>query len=167
MTFIKFSYHTVSCLYIPFFLKNKIITLEQRTALYMTTIHSPSPPVRPCVQGFVECSFVSRMYPLPPMALHLLKQLVPQVQCRCCCRSLVTKSCVTFATPWTAACQASLSFTISQSLPKLKSIESWYHPTMSSSVALFSSCHQSFLASGSFPLVSSLHHVVKLLQLQL
>ena len=29
-----------------------------------------------------------------------------------------------FATPWTAACQASLPFTISQSLLKLKSIES-------------------------------------------
>ena len=29
-----------------------------------------------------------------------------------------------FATPWTAACQTSLSFTISQSLLKLKSIES-------------------------------------------
>ena len=34
-------------------------------------------------------------------------------------------SCVwLFATPWTAACQASLSFTISQSLLKLMSIES-------------------------------------------
>ena len=30
-----------------------------------------------------------------------------------------------FATPWTAACQASLSITISQSLLKLMSIESW------------------------------------------
>ena len=29
-----------------------------------------------------------------------------------------------FATPWTAACQASLSFTISQSLPRLMSIHS-------------------------------------------
>ena len=33
-----------------------------------------------------------------------------------------------FATPWTAACQASLSFTISQSLPKLISIESVMPP---------------------------------------
>jgi len=38
----------------------------------------------------------------------------------CCCS--VAKSCP-FATPWTAACQASLSFTISQSLFKLMSIE--------------------------------------------
>ena len=52
-----------------------------------------------------------------------------------------------FATPWTAACQASLSSTISQSLFKLMSIL-----TISSSVALFSSCPQSFPASGSFPM---------------
>ena len=61
-----------------------------------------------------------------------------------------------FAIPWTAAHQASLSFTVSQSLLKLMSIESVMlsnhvilcpslHPT------LFSSCPQSFPASGSFP----------------
>ena len=38
--------------------------------------------------------------------------------------SSVTQSCLTFATPWTAVCQASLSFTISWSLFKLMSIES-------------------------------------------
>ena len=55
-----------------------------------------------------------------------------------------------FGTPWTAARQASLSFTISQSLLKLMSIESVMHPTISSSVVPFSSCLQSFPASGSF-----------------
>ena len=102
------------------------------------------------------------------------------------------------ATPWNAAHQASLSFTISQSFLKLMSIESmmpsnhlilcfpfydccsvaqscptlcdpmncstpspgagsnscplsrWCHPTISSSVIPFSSCLQSFPASGSF-----------------
>ena len=39
----------------------------------------------------------------------------------CCCS--VTKSCPTLCTPWTAACQASLSFTISWSLLKLMAIE--------------------------------------------
>ena len=39
-----------------------------------------------------------------------------------CCS--VTKSCQLFVTPWIAACQASLSFTISQSLLKLISTES-------------------------------------------
>ena len=55
-----------------------------------------------------------------------------------------------FATPWTAALQASLSFTISQSLLKLMLIESVMHTTISSSVAPFSSCLQSFPASGPF-----------------
>ena len=56
-----------------------------------------------------------------------------------------------FATPWTAACQASLSITNSRSLLKLISIESVIHPTISSSVVPFSSRLQSFPASGSFP----------------
>ena len=55
-----------------------------------------------------------------------------------------------FATPWTAACQASLSTTNCRSLLKLMSIKSWCHPTISSSVVPFSSCLQSFPASGSF-----------------
>ena len=58
-----------------------------------------------------------------------------------------------FATPWTAAHQASLSFTISQSLLNLMSFESvmpsnhliLYHP--------FSSCPQFFPASRSFPMI--------------
>jgi len=56
-----------------------------------------------------------------------------------------------FTTPWTAARQASLSFTVSQNLLKLTSIESRCHPTILSSVVPFSSCLQSFPASGSFP----------------
>ena len=65
-------------------------------------------------------------------------------------------SCVwLFATPWTAAYQASLSFSISWSLLKLMSIEPWCHPAISSSVT-FSSCPQSFPASGSFQIESVL-----------
>ena len=56
------------------------------------------------------------------------------------------------ATPWTAACRASLSITNSRSLLKLMSIESVIHPTISSSVVPFSSCLQSSPASGSFPM---------------
>ena len=56
-----------------------------------------------------------------------------------------------FATPWTAACQASLSFTISWSLFKLMSIES-----VMSSNHLILCCplpllHSIFPFSGSFP----------------
>ena len=50
-----------------------------------------------------------------------------------------------FVTPWTAACQASLSLTIS-----------WSHPTISSPVVPFSSCLQSFSASQSFSNESAL-----------
>ena len=63
--------------------------------------------------------------------------------------SSVAQSCL-FVTPWTVARQASLSIANLQSLLKLTSIESVCHPTISSSVAPFSSCLQSFPASGSF-----------------
>ena len=57
-----------------------------------------------------------------------------------------------FETPWTATCQTSLPSpalgTYSNSCP----LHWWCHPTISSSVAPFSSpCLQSFPASGSFP----------------
>ena len=55
-----------------------------------------------------------------------------------------------FVTPWTAVHQAFLSFTISLSLLNLMSIESWCHPTISSSVTPFSSSRPSFPASRSF-----------------
>ena len=85
----------------------------------------------------------------------------------CCC--LVTKSCLTLCAPWTAACQASLSFTISRSLLRLMSIESVMpsiqpsHPLSSPSPPAFSlSQHQSL-----FQWVSSLYPVAKVLKLQL
>ena len=61
-------------------------------------------------------------------------------------------SCVQlFATPWTAAHQASLSINNSQSLLNSCPLSRWCHITISSSVVPFSSCLQSFPASGSFP----------------
>ena len=56
-----------------------------------------------------------------------------------------------FATPWTAACQASLSFTISWSLLKLMFIELVMPPNYLILCLPFSFCPQSFPASGSFP----------------
>ena len=71
-----------------------------------------------------------------------------------------------FATPWTAARQASLSITNSQSLPKLMSIESvmpFNHLIPSPSPPAFNlSKHQ-----GLFQWVSSLHQVAKELEFQL
>ena len=52
------------------------------------------------------------------------------------------------ATPWTAALQASLSIT--NSYPNPCPLSWWCHPTISSSIIPFSSCPQSFPASGSF-----------------
>ena len=75
-------------------------------------------------------SWVSRHIPLVPQ--HPCQQNEGSVS------SVQSLSCVwLFATPWTAACQASLAITNSQSLHKLMSIESlnqWCHPTISSSV---------------------------------
>ena len=55
-------------------------------------------------------------------------------------------------TPWTAACQAPLSFTISESLLKFISIELVVLSNLSPSTDPFSFCPQSFLASGYFPM---------------
>ena len=60
-----------------------------------------------------------------------------------------------FAAPWTAAHQASLSFTI-WVYPNSRPSSQWCHPTISSSVVPFSSCLQSFPESGSFPMSSLL-----------
>ena len=48
------------------------------------------------------------------------------------------------ATPWTTARQASLSLTVSWSLPNSYPMNPWCHPTISSSVTLFSFCLQMF-----------------------
>ena len=65
----------------------------------------------------------------------------------CCCSD--TNSGPIFATPRTAACQASLSFTISQICSNSCPLSWWYHSIISS-CCLFSSCLQSFPPSWSF-----------------
>ena len=55
-----------------------------------------------------------------------------------------------FVTPWTTAHQASLSITNSLVYPNPCPLSQWCHPTISSSVVPFSSCPQSFPASGCF-----------------
>ena len=57
-----------------------------------------------------------------------------------------------FETPRIAARQAALSITNSQSYSNSCPSSWWCHPTISSSVDPFSSCLQSFPASGSFPM---------------
>ena len=57
-----------------------------------------------------------------------------------------------FVTPWTAACQASLSIANSWSFSNSCPSSRWYHPTILSSVIPFLYCLQSFPASGFFPI---------------
>ena len=79
---------------------------------------------------------------------------IPEYKFKDCCCS-VTQSVSNFLGshgPWSAALQASLSFTMSwgvcaNSCP----LSQWCHPTISSSVTPFTACSQSFPPSGSFP----------------
>ena len=79
---------------------------------------------------------------------HLLSFSVLQIMV---CVVVQSLSCVQlFATPWTAALQTFLSFTLSQSLVNSCSLSWWCYPTISSA-SLFSVCLQSFPVSESFP----------------
>ena len=57
------------------------------------------------------------------MVLSIFTVIQPLPLTICCSSCLVTKSCLTLCDPLTAACQASLFFTIIQSWLKLRSIE--------------------------------------------
>ena len=72
---------------------------------------------------------------------------------RCCCCCLVSKSCPTLCNPvdWkhsTLPCTSPSPGACSNPCPSSQ----WCHPTISSSVAPFFSCPQSFPALGSFPM---------------
>ena len=99
-------------------------------------------------------------YALSPILCHFLRTLILTV----CCSA--AQLCLTLSTPWTAALQASLSFTISWSLlNQICPLSQWCHPTISSSVT------PSFLLSSILPSlfqwVSFSHQVAKVLELQL
>ena len=72
-----------------------------------------------------------------------------------------------FATPWTAARQASLSITNFRSLPNSCLLSRWCHPNISSSVIPFSSCLQSFPTSGCFQMSQLFASGAKILEFQL
>ena len=94
----------------------------------------------PVIDSSQEVFFGHLLYTLPCKSKrnsYIVVQLLSRVQL--------------FLTLWTAACQASLSFTLSWSLLELMPMSQWCHPTSSSSVARFSSCLHSFPESGSFP----------------
>ena len=69
----------------------------------------------------------------------------------CCCCSIIVQSCLTLFNPmdWSMPdfpCSSSLARACRDLCP----LSQWCHPTSSSSVVLFSSCLQSFPASGAF-----------------
>ena len=66
--------------------------------------------------------------------------------------SSVCQLCLIFATPWTAAHQASISITNSRSPSNPCPLSWWCNLTIFSSVVPFSSCPKYFPASGSLPM---------------
>ena len=87
-------------------------------------------PVKPCESWYyLARSFSTTFSVLPSMNPVLLQCYVSVVFFSCCVQFFVTL--------WTAACQASLSFTISQGLLKLMSTELVMPPTIPSSVTTF------------------------------
>ena len=72
-----------------------------------------------------------------------------------CCSCSVAQSCLTLCNPMNCSTPGFPVLPVSQSLLKPCALSQWCHPTISSSVVPFSSCFQSFPASGSF-LVSQL-----------
>ena len=66
--------------------------------------------------------------------------------------SSVAQSCLIFATPSTAACRPPCLSPTLRVYPNSCPLSQWCHPTISFSVVPFSSCLQSFPASGSFPM---------------
>ena len=94
------------------------------------------PEIEPVSSALAEVFFTTEP-PGKPIRVNSVQQL----------------SCVQlFVTLWTAAHQASLSFTISWSLLKLMSIESVMLSNHLILCCPFSSCPQSFPGSGSFPM---------------
>ena len=71
-----------------------------------------------------------------------------------------------FATPWTAALQASLSITTARVYSNSCPLKRWCHQTISSSVIPFSSRLQFFPASGSFQMSQFFVSGVKVLEFQ-
>ena len=72
-----------------------------------------------------------------------------------------------FATPWIAACQASLPSPTPTVYPNSCPLSQWCHPIISSSVVPFSSAFNLSQHQGLFKWVSSSHQVAKVLEFQL
>ena len=112
----------------------------------------PGPSPEQQAQGSGQDSLKSRTLRCHGLWSHSVSPgctYTPEVR-MCLQFSSVAQSCLTPFKPMAAAHLAPLSITNSQSLLKLMSIESVIPSTISFSVVHFSSCLQSFPASGSF-----------------
>ena len=92
------------------------------------------------------------------------RKYMKSLKLHCCCS--VTKSCPTLCD---AMNYSMPGFPVLHYLPKCSNsspLSRWCYLIISCSAAFFSSCFQCFPASGSFPIVSSLHLVAKVLELQ-
>ena len=101
--------------------------------------------------GFlVSIFFLSMRYPIGFLELISIALIVVQ-----------SLSCIQlFVTPWTAACQASCYSLSPRVCLSSCPLNQWCHPTISSSVSLFSFCLQGLF-------LDCLHQVAKVLELQL
>ena len=140
--------------YLPFW--QQVSWFAQSIPLYETNLPSPLPS-SPHYTWFLKLSIGCLPNPMWPASCHSILLWPAVLDYLATQQPPITFSSVQslsrvwlFATPWTAAYQASLSITNSQSLLALMSLSRWCHPTISSSVVPFSSCLQSFPASGSF-----------------
>ena len=120
--------------------------------------------IRLCLAMIVQCYVLCDMYALfiCIILMHSWEIRVDPVVVQSLSRFRL------FATPWTAARQASLCITNSQSILKLMSIESVMpsnHLTLCLPLLLLPSVFSQH--QGLFKWVSSLHQVVKVMQLQL
>ena len=96
--------------------------------------------------------------------MQLLTHLMLSLRSPCCFCS-VTQSCLTLCNPMD--CSTPGCPVVHYLLEFAQIHVHWCHPTISSSVTHFSSCPQSFLAAGSFPVSVLFASGDKLLELQL
>ena len=132
---------SISCVFLPCSLQpsqfvSLLFSLLGASSHQISTKFAPSPHLHPQLLNssllwtkvvYFHCTVLSRIsvtkdkLTREKLQISLSKEMKTQRENSCWYS--VTQSIWLFATPWTAACQASLSFTISQSLFKLQSIE--------------------------------------------
>ena len=113
-------------------------------------IQTHNPTLLHCTSATISLFSMFLILFLFPRGVRCVIFLIPHVSDLVFCCS-IAQLCPTLCNPVDCSTPGSLSFTVQQSLLKLMSTESMMHTAISSSVAPFSSCPQSFPASGSFP----------------